>query len=171
MTGFLVSSSTGAMNSLLCKLATLLGDEYKLLKGVCKEIRALMDKLSSMNSFLQKLSEISDLDYQKKELRNKVRELAYDMEVCIDIFMHQLHPGSGNAGFIRKITRKIKKLRTRHKIAVQIQELKSHVLEESGRHERYQVLARQHLQTRCTAKSKPDFNAQLLCPCLRALMC
>lgn len=126
MTGFLVSASTGAMNSLLCKLATLLGDEYKLLKGIRKEIRTLMDELSSMNSLLQKLSEVSELDVQKKEWRNKVRELAYDIED--NIFMHQLHPGSGNAGLVRRIIRKIKKLRTRHRIAVQIQELKSRLV-------------------------------------------
>ncbi|KAF8666431.1 hypothetical protein HU200_053541 [Digitaria exilis] len=139
MTGFLVSASTGAMNSFLCKLATLLGDEYKLLKGIRKEIRTLMDELSSMNSLLQNLSEVSELDVQKKEWRNKARELAYDIEDCIDIFMHQLHPGSGNAGLVRKIIRKIKKLRARHKIAVQIQELKSRVVEESGRHDRYKL--------------------------------
>ncbi|KAF8760583.1 hypothetical protein HU200_010021 [Digitaria exilis] len=127
------------MNSLLCKLATLLGDEYKLLKGIRKEIRTLMDELSSMNSLLQNLSEVNELDVQKKEWRNKVRELAYDIEDCIDIFMHQLHPGSGNAGLVRKITRKIKKLRARHKIAIQIQELKSRVVEESGRHDRYKL--------------------------------
>nr|CAB3465794.1 unnamed protein product [Digitaria exilis] len=59
------------MNSFLCKLATLLGDEYKLLKGIRKEIRTLMDELSSMNSLLQNLSEVSELDVQKKEWRNK----------------------------------------------------------------------------------------------------
>lgn len=130
------------MNSLLCKLLTLLGDEYKLLKGIRKEIKALRDELSSMNSLLHKLSELSELDVQRKEWRNKVRELAYDIEDCIDIFMHQhqLHPGGrSKAGLIRRLTMKIKKLRRGRRIAIQIQELKSRVVEESGRCDRYKL--------------------------------
>jgi hypothetical protein len=151
MTGFLVSAATGPMNSLLCKLVTLLGDEYKLLKGIRKEIRALRDELSSMNALLRKLSDAGDgeLDVQRKEWRNKVRELVYDVEDCIDVFMHQLRrPGGGGggsgsdankAGLVRKLTAKIKKLRRARRIAVQIQELKSRVVEESGRRHRYKL--------------------------------
>jgi hypothetical protein len=101
MAGFIVSASTGVMNSLLCKLGTLLSDEYKLLKGVRKEIGILRDELSSMNSLLHKLADVDDLDIQKKEWRNKVRELAYDIEDCIDIFIHQLCHSDGKKGFIR----------------------------------------------------------------------
>ncbi|KAK3139759.1 hypothetical protein QOZ80_5AG0389670 [Eleusine coracana subsp. coracana] len=139
MTAFLVSASTGVMNSLLCKLGTLLSDEYKLLKGVRKEIGILRDELSSMNSLLQKLVEADELDVQKKEWRNKVRELAYDIEDCIDIFMHQLFHSDSEAGFIRKAIRRIRKLRARHQIAVQIQELKIRVMEESARRDRYNL--------------------------------
>jgi hypothetical protein len=95
-----------------------------------------------MNSLLHKLSELGDeLDVQRKEWKNKVRELAYDIEDCIDVFMHQLRPGDGSkkAGLIRKLTMKIKQLRRGHRIAFQIQELKSRVVEESGRRDRYKL--------------------------------
>uniref|UniRef100_A0A0D9XZ63 AAA+ ATPase domain-containing protein n=1 Tax=Leersia perrieri TaxID=77586 RepID=A0A0D9XZ63_9ORYZ len=139
MTGFLVSASTGTMNSLLCKLTKLLGDEYKLLKGVRKEIAILKDELSSMNSLLQMLADIGELDIQRKEWKDKVRELAYDIEDCMDIFMHRLHPRDEKDGSIHKMVQKIKQLRSRHQIAVQIQELKSRVMEESSRRDRYKI--------------------------------
>ncbi|KAL6622865.1 hypothetical protein ACP70R_032744 [Stipagrostis hirtigluma subsp. patula] len=139
MAGYLVSAPTGVMNSLLCKLATLLSDEYKLLKRVHKEIGILRDELSSMNSLLQKLAEEGELDVQKKDWRNKVRGLAYDIEDCIDIFMHQICPGNGKRGFLHKAIRKMKKLRARHEVAIQIKELKSRVMEESSRRDRYKL--------------------------------
>ncbi|KAF0889152.1 hypothetical protein E2562_022423 [Oryza meyeriana var. granulata] len=113
----------------------LLGDEYKLLKGVHKDIAILKDELSSMNSLLQKLADIGKLDVQRKESKEKVRELAYDIEDCIDIFMHRLHPGDDKDGPVRKI----KQLRDSHQIALQIQELKSRVVEESCWRDRYKI--------------------------------
>jgi hypothetical protein len=140
MAGLLVSASTGVMNSLLCKLGTLLGDEYKLLKRVRKEIGVLMDELSSMNSLLQKLAEVDELDVQIKEWRNMVRGLAYDIEDCIDVFMQQhCHDCDDNSGFIRKSIRKVRKLRARHQIALQIRELKSRAMEEGARRDLYKL--------------------------------
>ncbi|KAL6851956.1 hypothetical protein ACP4OV_020141 [Aristida adscensionis] len=135
----IVSASTGVMNSLLSKLTTLLGDEYKLLKGVRKEVRFLKDELSSMNALLQKLAGTEQLDVQAKEWRDKVRELAYDIEDCIDVFMHNLGGDGDKDGLIRKAARRIRKLRVRHQLASQIQELKARVVEAAERRDRYQV--------------------------------
>ncbi|KAL6846946.1 hypothetical protein ACP4OV_022799 [Aristida adscensionis] len=85
-----VSASTGAMSSLLGKLDMLLGDESERLKSAHEDIRFIKDQLSSMNALL--LADTYGLDTQKRELRNKVRDLSYDTEDAIDIFMH---------GFIR----------------------------------------------------------------------
>ncbi|XP_066396709.1 disease resistance protein RGA5-like [Miscanthus floridulus] len=136
MEKIMVSAACGVMNSLLRKLASLLEKEYMLLKDVKHNIIFLRDELTSMNLLLLKLSDIEDLDMQVKEWRNKVRELAYDIEDCIDNFMGNDRP---NASLVRKTVGKIKKLWFRHDIGKQIQELKILVVEESARRYRYKL--------------------------------
>jgi len=134
-----VSISAGVMNSLLSKLTTLLSDEFKLLKSVRKEVKFLKDELSSMNALIRKLEDVEELDVQAREWRDKVRELAFDFEDCIDVFMCNLGGEGEKAGLIGKSARQIKKLRLRRHLASQIHELKARVVEEAERHQRYKV--------------------------------
>ena len=90
MAGIVVSASTGVMNSLLSKLSTLLSDQYKQLKGVRKDIEFLSRELVDMNAALEKLADMEKMDVQTKVWRDKVCEMAYDIEDCIDVFMHHL---------------------------------------------------------------------------------
>ena len=131
--GVMVSAFSGAMNSLLTKLATLLEKDYKLLKDVRKDITSLRGEMSSMNALLVKLSEEEELDVQDKEWRDKVRELAYDMEDCVDIFMNDLDQGGGKAWLMNRF----KKLKTRYKIANRIKDLKARAVEVKECHDRY----------------------------------
>lgn len=142
MVGAMVSASTGATTSLLAKLTVLLGEEYTKLKSVRRKIAFLRDELSSMNALLVKLADAEALDGQLKEWRNNVRELAYDMEDCVDVFMHKLAHGDGGAepaDFIDKTFGKIKELRVRHQLANQIAELTARVKEVSERRSRYKL--------------------------------
>lgn len=132
-----MTASTGVMNSLLPKLTALLGEEYVKLKSVRRGIGYLRDELSSMNALITKLADVEELDVQLKEWRNNVRELAYDIEDCVDTFMRHLGSGNAKASLIRRTTRKIKKLWARHQVANQIEELKSRVMEVSERRLRY----------------------------------
>uniref|UniRef100_A0A0E0JHR1 NB-ARC domain-containing protein n=1 Tax=Oryza punctata TaxID=4537 RepID=A0A0E0JHR1_ORYPU len=86
------------MNSLLVKLTSLLGQEYKLLKGEKDDIKYLRDKMSSMSALLVTLTNMDELSDQQKEWRNKVRELSYDMEDCVDLFMHKISEHHGLVG-------------------------------------------------------------------------
>uniref|UniRef100_I1R5G8 Uncharacterized protein n=1 Tax=Oryza glaberrima TaxID=4538 RepID=I1R5G8_ORYGL len=136
--GAAVSVATGVMGSLLAKLSALLGQERGLLKGVKGDIRFLRDELSTMNVFLTKMASVEDsLDVQVKDWRNKVRELSYDIEDCIDLFMHKLNRGDDKVNIVLKMAKKIRMLWSRHQIANQIQELKARVKEESERRLRY----------------------------------
>jgi disease resistance protein RPM1 len=119
------------MRSLLPKLAALLEKRYKLSRGAKKEIASLREEMSSMNALLLKLAARTQLDEQQRDWRNKVRELSYDMEDCIDIFINELD--SGGDGLLSGL----KKLQARYRIASRIQELKARAVETSDRHERY----------------------------------
>uniref|UniRef100_A0A0A9BBB9 Uncharacterized protein n=1 Tax=Arundo donax TaxID=35708 RepID=A0A0A9BBB9_ARUDO len=140
MVGPMVTVSTGVMNSLLPKLSALIDGEYKLLSSVKGGISFLRDELSSMNALLLKLANNEEsLDVQRKEWRNKVRELSYDIEDCIDLFLHKLKRGDANANIAKRTARKIKKLWSRHKITKIIEGLKARVKDENERHLRYKV--------------------------------
>ncbi|EAY97102.1 hypothetical protein OsI_19025 [Oryza sativa Indica Group] len=134
MDGAAVSAATGVMGSLLAKLSALLGEEYRLLKGVNSDIRFLRDELTAINNFLIKMSNMEEnLGEQEKEWRNRVREI----EDCIDLFMRKFNHGDVDANFVRRTAKKIGMLWSRHEIASQIHQLKDRVNEESARRLRY----------------------------------
>ncbi|KAF2907358.1 hypothetical protein DAI22_12g091500 [Oryza sativa Japonica Group] len=140
MAGAIVSASVGVLNPLLTKLSSLIEGEYKLLKSVKKDIIFLRNELSSISVLLEHLSNKEDkLDGPTMEWRNNMLELAYDIEDCIDLFIHKLSCGDANANFVRKIGSKIKKLWGKHQITECIQELKNRVMEEDQRRKRYQI--------------------------------
>ncbi|CAL5017712.1 unnamed protein product [Urochloa decumbens] len=128
MEGVMMSAVTGAISSLLTKFATLLEKNYKLNKGVKKEITSLRDEMSSMNALLMDLSSMDELNEQQKEWRDKVRELSYDMEDCIDIFVNDR--SSGKAWPFQKFM-------ASNNIAKRIEELRERVVEASNSHNRY----------------------------------
>ncbi|CAN6333895.1 unnamed protein product [Urochloa humidicola] len=140
MAGIVVSASTGLMNSLLSKLSTLLTDQFKQLKGVRKDIEILSRELAHMSAALETLANVEKLDPQTKVWRDMVRETAYDIEDCIDIFVHNLGQGDNNKdGMLDKISVKIRKLRDQYKLGKKIQELKARVVEQSESRARYKI--------------------------------
>ncbi|VAH10194.1 unnamed protein product [Triticum turgidum subsp. durum] len=135
-----VGVGTGAMNSLLGKLTALLSDEYNLLKRVRKEIQFLERELSGMRVLLERLADMEEkLDGLAKGWRDRVRDLSYDIEDCIDRFMDRLGSGDAKPKFMKRTARRLKTLWARHDIATQIKELKTRVMEESERRDRYQL--------------------------------
>ncbi|TVU48991.1 hypothetical protein EJB05_00280, partial [Eragrostis curvula] len=141
MAGMMVSVATGVMDSVVGKLTTLLGDQYKLARDVKRGIRFMRDELSCMNGALLRLADIDDdqIDVQTKEWRSKVRELSYDIEDCVDRFIHLHSTREAKVNFFRSMVRKIKELWEDCQIAKEIQELKALVLEEKERRDRYNL--------------------------------
>ncbi|CAL5010171.1 unnamed protein product [Urochloa decumbens] len=142
-----VSASSGAMNSLIGKLTALMGDEYAKLKGVRKEVPALEDEFRSINDLLDKLASMDELDGPAKEWRNQVKDMSYDIEDCIDTFMHHLGENDATTGLVKKTARIIKKLRARHQIASKIEKIKAQVKEVDNRRKRYNLDACVHQPT------------------------
>jgi hypothetical protein len=143
MEGIMVSAATGVMKSLLCKLTTLLREEYKMQSNLRRDIAFLKDELSSMNALLEKLAEAETVDQQMKEWRDQVREMAYEIEDYIDKYMtrlcHESDSTNGAMDFFSKIVRRVKNFPANREIAVQIKELKSRIIEASQRHDRYKL--------------------------------
>ena len=148
--GALASASTGVMNSLLAKLSAMVEAEYELLGGTKSDIAFLRNELSSMNALLQKLAAAEKLDVQVQVWRDNIRELSYDIEDCIDMFMlmqKKLNHGDSHStdtsikgktgNFVKMIIGKVKKLWSGFQMANQIHELKARVVEESERRLRY----------------------------------
>ncbi|XP_047083859.1 disease resistance protein RGA5-like [Lolium rigidum] len=134
-----VSASTGVMNSLLGKLTTLMGDEYRKLKGVRNKVVSLHEEFSSMNALLVKLAGMDELDVQAKVWRDQVREMSYDIEDCIDDFMHDLEVKGATTGFLKKTAERFKKLKVRHQIANKINGIEARVLQLHERRIRYKL--------------------------------
>ncbi|XP_044953591.1 disease resistance protein RGA5-like [Hordeum vulgare subsp. vulgare] len=137
----IVTAATGVMNPLIGKLTKLMGDEYKKLKGVRKEVAFLRDELSAMNAALEKLEFMENVEPNTKNWRDHVREMSYDMENCIDDFMQDIGGADANAsaGFMKRMSRRLKTLRVGHRIAGQIEDLKALALEVNERRIRYKI--------------------------------
>ncbi|KAF8685257.1 hypothetical protein HU200_044078 [Digitaria exilis] len=81
---------TGALPSLLPKLAALATDEYNLQKGLKGEIKFLHAELESVQGALVDISKVPEdqLPSGDKIWARNMRDLSYDMEDSIDKFMH-----------------------------------------------------------------------------------
>ncbi|CAM0947813.1 unnamed protein product [Alopecurus aequalis] len=139
MAAEIVSATMGVMNPLLGKLTQLLGDEYKKLKGVREQASFLRDELSAMKALLDKMELMDKLDPLAKNWRDRVREMSYDMENCIDEFMHDVDCAHAKEGFVKKITEFLTTLGRRHHIANKIEELKVLAVEANDRRKRYKI--------------------------------
>ena len=79
-TATVVSVSMGVMKPVLDKLTTLMGDEYKKLKGLRKVVTFLQRELSDMDALLEKMDLADELDPQAKNWRKDIIEMSYDIE-------------------------------------------------------------------------------------------
>uniref|UniRef100_A0A0D9X155 NB-ARC domain-containing protein n=1 Tax=Leersia perrieri TaxID=77586 RepID=A0A0D9X155_9ORYZ len=157
-----VSAAEGAFHTLLGKLGTVLIEEGQLLGGVRRELQFLKDELESMTAFLQDLAERDEHRNQVKVWKKQVREIAYDVEDCIDVFKHQLgdssgEDGSGPKAFFLKTIHMLQTTRVRHQIARQIQELKRRTMNISDRNSRY---SGSHLTSGTAGSSIVVYDAQ-----------
>ncbi|VAI36500.1 unnamed protein product [Triticum turgidum subsp. durum] len=148
--GIMASAATGAMSSLLAKLAELLGEDcyqHQMQRGTRREVAFLRDELSSMNVLLERLADAAaaaPLDPQTREWRDQVREMSYDVEDCVDEYMGQLRRrsgggGGGVVGLVLDYVSRVREMVSRRGIAEQIQELRARVVEAGHRRKRYKI--------------------------------
>uniref|UniRef100_A0ACD5Z3X8 Uncharacterized protein n=1 Tax=Avena sativa TaxID=4498 RepID=A0ACD5Z3X8_AVESA len=138
---------TGAMGTLLPKLADLLMEQYNLQRGVRGEIMFLKAEMESMETALLKISQApidEPPDIQVRLWAKAVRELSYDLEDNIDKFMVRIEAGGQDKShsfkrFIDKSLSLLTKGKIRHKIGIDIKDIKSRIKEISERRDRYKV--------------------------------
>jgi len=134
------------MGSLLFKLGDLLTDEYKLQKGVRGEIMFLKAEFESMQAALLRVSQApidQPPDNQVKLWAREVRQLSYDVEDKVDIFMVRIDRGPKEMhslrGFIDRSLDLLTKAKIRHKLGTEIKDLQKSIKEVSERRDRYMV--------------------------------
>uniref|UniRef100_A0A0E0MH35 AAA+ ATPase domain-containing protein n=1 Tax=Oryza punctata TaxID=4537 RepID=A0A0E0MH35_ORYPU len=138
-----VGASSEAVKSLTGKLGSLLAQEYTLITGVRDDIQYINDELASMQAFLSKLKRRDvDQDEQRQDWMKQVREVAYDIEDCVDDVGHSLgrEPrGSGMAISFQRAWYLLTTIYQRRRIAAEIGNLKLRAQHVSERRTRYGV--------------------------------
>ncbi|XP_066336200.1 disease resistance protein RGA5-like [Miscanthus floridulus] len=142
-----MSVVTGALGSLAPKLAKLLHDEYKLQKGVKKQVESLSRELDSIYAFLHKVSDVpwDQLDEQVKLWAREVREASYDMEDVIDTFLVRVDGGKNNSdsGSLKLAMTKLGELfgkaKARRDIAAKIKEITKRLEEVANNRQKYKL--------------------------------
>ncbi|KAL7209259.1 hypothetical protein ACSBR1_030904 [Camellia fascicularis] len=120
-----------AVSSVIQYLAPLLTGEVELLKGVRKEIVSIKAELERIHSFLEYAESRAEKgDKGVKTWVKQVRDVSYRIEDIIDEHILLILPKQlGLVGSLRKVTRTITKLKPRHEIASQIQDIKTIIRE------------------------------------------
>lgn len=134
-----VSVAIGVMSTLNAKLTTLMGDEYNKRREVRKQASFLQKELRTINAALEQLELMDELAPGVKNWRDDVREISYDMENCIDDFMCQFGGKDAEACFVGEATELHKRLCELHRIANQMEELKTLMVEANARRESYKI--------------------------------
>ncbi|VAI52362.1 unnamed protein product [Triticum turgidum subsp. durum] len=140
---------TGAIGSLLPKLGELLVGEYKLQKGVRKDVESLQREMKSMNAALVKVAEVprDQLDNQVIIWADELRELSYDMEDVVDNFLVCVEGSESDVvtdsnklkGLMAKMANLFTKGKTRHQIADAMKDINNRAQEVADRRNRYRV--------------------------------
>lgn len=92
----------------------------------------MKDELETMQAFLVAPEVTKKKDKLVKVWAKQVQDLSYDIEDCLDEF--KVHVGS------QRLSRQMMKLKHRHRIAIQIRNLKARVEEVSKRNTRYNLI-------------------------------
>ncbi|KAL7176949.1 hypothetical protein ACSBR2_030309 [Camellia fascicularis] len=120
-----------AVISVIQYLGPLLAGEVELLRGVRKEMVSIKAELERIHSFLKDAESRAETgDEGVKIWVKQVRQVAYRIQDVIDEHILLVLPKQpGLFGSLHKVTRTITKLKPRHEIASQIQDIKTTIRE------------------------------------------
>ncbi|XP_037488040.1 disease resistance protein Pik-2-like [Triticum dicoccoides] len=141
-----------AATQLVSIVGQFVGEEYQQLRGVGGQVAELSDELDTMNAILRMLSDAEEgaVDHFIRVWMKQVRELAYDAEDCVHLYILRIRCRPRDR-FLVWSKRVLATLFPRRRLAREIQELRARAVVISERHARYGV-SREAL-LRCTTSS------------------
>ncbi|CAL4991151.1 unnamed protein product [Urochloa decumbens] len=136
------------LKSVVGNLGSFVAQEYALIKGIRGEVQFLSDELSSLKAYIGSLIVDSDSDdeghvnteEQLSDVERQAREVAFDIQDCIDEFDHHLIKGPNGDGFFsaaRRFLHDAGACFSRHDMAAKIAELKARLQHIAERRVRY----------------------------------
>ncbi|XP_006662205.1 disease resistance protein RPM1-like [Oryza brachyantha] len=136
----LLISKLGAV--LATDAARLLGGSQLLkkasaLRGLFSEIHDVKDELEGMQAFLQGAELFRDTDKTTGIFVKKIRDLAFEIEDVVDEFTYKLEDNHG--GFAGRVKKRIKHVKTWHRLTQKLQEIRRRVEAADRRDVRYQM--------------------------------
>ncbi|CAO2205462.1 unnamed protein product [Urochloa humidicola] len=138
-TAAVVSVSMGVMKPILAKLAILMGDEYKKIKGLRNMVTFLQRELRDMDALLEKMDSADELDPQAKNWRKDIIEMSYNIEDRIDDFMQHVGEADDKMGILRRASQYLRTFKDSRRLANQFQQIMAQVMEASERRKRYML--------------------------------
>ncbi|GMP78478.1 hypothetical protein CsSME_00034398 [Camellia sinensis var. sinensis] len=149
--------AASAVSSVIQYLGSLLAHKVELLKGVRKEIDTIKSELEYIQCFLKDAESKAETGTEGAKIWVKeVRGIAYQIEDVIDeyILLHLAKQQPRRFSFIiryfHKVTHLITRLKQRHEIASQIQDIKTKIREIKERADRYKFSSSAPEQSRGT---------------------
>ncbi|XP_027180795.1 disease resistance protein RPM1-like [Coffea eugenioides] len=121
----------------LNQLSTTLLEEGNLLGGLKQEVEHIIDELEHMRAFLKVAEAKEDDDHAIQAWMKQVREVTYDIEDVLDEFA--VLTAHHHASRFSRCFNSIKNLQARHKIAGEIQRIKSRLGNISELRQRYRL--------------------------------
>ncbi|CAL5354894.1 unnamed protein product [Camellia sinensis] len=145
-----------AVSSVFQYLAPLLTGEVELLKGIRKEIVSIKAELERIHSFLKDAKSRAETGDKGVKIRVKqVRQVAYRIQDVIDEHILLVLPKQpGLFSSLHKVTQTITKLKPRHEIASQIQDIKTTIREIKEGANRYAFSTSTSSEHSSTSKDK-----------------
>ncbi|XP_047078320.1 disease resistance protein Pik-2-like [Lolium rigidum] len=128
-------------SQLVSMVGQLVGEEYRTLRSVGGQVAELRDELATMNAVLRMQSDGEDgsVDHFVREWMNQVRELAYDAEDCIHLYIFRVRSRPNDPFFLWS-RRLFATLFCRRRLADEIRDLRARAVVISERHARYGLI-------------------------------
>ncbi|XP_037482565.1 disease resistance protein PIK6-NP-like [Triticum dicoccoides] len=128
----------GTTAQLVSIVGQLVGREYRQLRGVSAQVAELSDELETMKAILRMLSEAEEgaVDHFIRVWMKQVRELAYDAEDCVHLYIFRIRCRSRDR-FLVWSKHMLGTLSSRRQLALEIKALRARAVVISERQERY----------------------------------
>jgi len=128
----------GAAQTLVSNVGQLVGEEFRHLRGVGGEVARLRNELATINALLRMQSEVDEgsVDHFVREWMKQLREVAYDAEDCVHLYLFRVRCRLGDHFFVN-CKRLLMTLMARHRLTGDIRDLRALASSINEQHARY----------------------------------